>query len=191
MNKLKNQYKAIVIGGSAGSFQSILQIIESLPKNFPIPILITIHRLKQVRSGLIESIGNKPNAKIHEPFDKQIIEPNSIYFAPSNYHLLVESDKTISLSTEEAIEFSRPSIDYMFNSAAYVYKHELLAILLSGANKDGANGIETIKHYNGTIIIQNPKEAEVAIMPKAALEKVEANYIFTIQEIIEFINNLF
>jgi len=190
MQTIELPYKAIVIGGSAGSFQSILHIIEALPKNFSIPIIITLHRLKQVRSGLIESIALKSNNSILEPFDKQLIEPRSIYFAPSNYHIIIENDYSFSLSTEEAVEFSRPSIDIMFLSAAKVYKNTVLAILLSGANKDGAQGIKSIKEHGGTVIIQDPKEAEVPIMPKSALEIIKPNYIFTIQEIINYMQNI-
>lgn len=189
MNQENNQ-KVIVIGGSAGSFQSILHILEELPKNFNIPIIITIHRLKHIRSGLVESVSIKSNATIIEPFDKEDIKPNNIYIAPSNYHLFIEPDYSFSLSTEEPIEFSRPSIDVLFGSAAKVYKKNIIGILLSGANKDGAKGVKTIKENSGIVIIQDPNEAEVDIMPKSALEIISPDYIFKIEEIIAFLQNL-
>lgn len=189
MNQENNQ-KVIVIGGSAGSFQSILHILEELPKTFNIPIIITIHRLKHIRSGLVESVSIKSNATIIEPFDKEYIKPNNIYIAPSNYHLIIESDFSFSLSTEEPIEFSRPSIDALFVSAAKVYKNNIIGILLSGANKDGAKGMKTIKENGGIIIIQDPNEAEVDIMPKSAIEIVTPDFIYTIEDIITFLQNL-
>ena len=189
MNQENNQ-KVIVIGGSAGSFQSILHILEELPKNFNIPIIITIHRLKHIRSGLVESVSIKSNATIIEPFDKEDIKPNNIYIAPSNYHLFIEPDYSFSLSTEEPIEFSRPSIDVLFSSAGKVYKNNVISILLSGANKDGAKGVKSIKENGGIVIIQDPNESEVDIMPKSALEMITPDYIFKIEEIITFLQNL-
>jgi two-component system, chemotaxis family, protein-glutamate methylesterase/glutaminase len=186
----ENNQKVIVIGGSAGSFQSILHILEELPKNFNIPIIITIHRLKHIRSGLVESVSIKSNATIIEPFDKEDIKPNNIYIAPSNYHLFIEPDYSFSLSTEEPIEFSRPSIDVLFSSAGKVYKNNVISILLSGANKDGAKGVKSIKENGGIVIIQDPNESEVDIMPKSALEMITPDYIFKIEEIITFLQNL-
>jgi two-component system chemotaxis response regulator CheB len=187
---IKYPYKAIVIGGSAGSFQTILHILESLPKHFSIPIIITLHRLKHVRSGLAESVSLTSHKPIVEPFDKQKIEQNTVYIAPSNYHLLVEDDYTFSLSTEQPVEFSRPSIDVLFASAAQVYKHELIAILLSGANKDGAQGMKIIKQLGGTLIIQDPSEAEVSIMPKSVIDIVRPDIIMETEDIITFLKNM-
>lgn len=187
---LSHPYKAIVIGGSAGSFQAVLHILESLPKNFSLPIILALHRLKHVRSGLAESVSLTSHKRIIEPYDKQKIEMNSIYIAPSNYHLLVDFDSTFSLSTEDAVEFSRPSIDVLFASAAQVYKDQLIAILLSGANKDGAQGMKVVKQCGGTVIIQDPKEAEVSIMPKSVIDIVRPDIIMETEDIITFLKNM-
>lgn len=180
----------ILIGGSAGSFRTILQIIDSLPKRFHIPICITLHRLKHIKNGLAESVTTNAERRIIEPFDKQIIEPNTIYIAPSNYHLLLSSEAFFSLSTEQAVEFSRPSIDVMFASAAHTYKHKALAILLSGANKDGAQAMSILKKYGATTIVQDPYDAEVAIMPQSAIALCKPTHIFNSHEIIKYIQSV-
>lgn len=187
----KSTYSAIVIGGSAGSFHPILEILQNLPKKFPIPIIITLHRLKTIHTGLKESVSIKSHIPIREPYDRQKIKPAHVYFAPSNYHLYIEPDYTFSLSTEELIEYSRPSIDVLFKSAAKVYGSNLLGIILSGANKDGSEGLKQIQEFGGTTIIQDPHEAEVQIMPNSAIELTKPDYILTIKNIIDFLQKLY
>lgn len=187
---LKRNYKAIVIGGSAGSFQVITKILSKIPKEFPLPIIICSHRLKHIRSGFIEALSIKSNKEVEEPLDKEPIKRGKVYLAPSNYHLYIEVGNTFALSTEDMVNNSRPSIDLTLETAAYVYKDKLLGILLTGANKDGAKGMKKIADYGGLTIVQEPSECVMDTMPKAALDITPINYTLKVDEIIKFIMQL-
>ncbi len=182
--------KFIAIGGSAGSYQLILKILASLPKDFPIPIMMTLHRSKEIRNGFAEALRLKSNVEVREPKDKEIIKPGRIYLAPSNYHLMVDLGFTFSLSTEEVVKFSRPSIDMSFESASYVYQNKLLGILLSGANSDGAEGIRKIKERGGKVIIQDPQEAMIKTMPEAAIKHIGSECVLNIESICSYLLSL-
>ncbi len=184
------KYKAIVIGGSAGSFQGIVKILSQLPKDFPLPIIMCLHRLKHVRNGFVEALSIKSIAEIIEPYDKQQIKKGKVYLAPANYHLTVELGNYFSLSTEEMINNSRPSIDITLHSAAYVYRDKLIGILLSGANKDGGIGMKSIKERGGLTIVQEPQECMIDTMPKAAMEATTIDHVYKIEEIIQFLKEL-
>jgi two-component system chemotaxis response regulator CheB len=188
--KLNNQYKAIVIGGSAGSFQAISKILAHLPKDFELPIIMCLHRLKHVRHGFVEALNIKSSITLEEPEDKDGIKKGKIYLAPANYHLSIELGNSFSLSTEEMVNNSRPSIDITLETAAYVYKNKLIGILLSGANKDGAMGMKKIKDKGGLTIVQEPTECMIDTMPVAALKLTQIDHILTIQQIINFLLEL-
>ena len=183
-------YKALVIGGSAGSFQVISRILGNLPKNFPIPVLLVLHRLKHVRSGFIEALSIRSSLPLLEPNDKDSIKPGRGYLAPANYHMYVELGNRIALSTEESVNHSRPSIDLSFITAADVYREKLLGIILSGANKDGAYGLKRIKDFGGTAIVQDPKECQVKTMTETALKLTDVDYIYSINQIVEYLNKI-
>ncbi len=187
---LNNQFRAVVIGGSAGSFQVINKILASLPKDFDLPIIMCLHRLKHVRNGFVEALNIKSTKQITEPEDKETIKKGHIYLAPANYHLQIELGNTFSLSSDEMINNSRPSIDLTLETAAYNYKHRLIGILLSGANKDGALGMKKIKERGGLTIVQNPKDCMIDTMPSAALKITEIDHILSIQELINFFKEL-
>lgn len=187
---LKRNYKAIVIGGSAGSFQVITKILSKIPKEFPLPIIICSHRLKHIRSGFIEALSIKSNKEVEEPLDKEPIKRGKVYLAPSNYHLYIEIGNTFALSTEDMVNNSRPSIDLTLETAAYVYKEKLIGILLTGANKDGAKGMKKIADYGGLTIVQEPSECVMDTMPKAALDLTPINYTLKVDEIIKFLMQL-
>ena len=184
-----NEQKYIAIGGSAGSFKTVTKIIEAIPANFTKTIFLTLHRLKHVRKGFVEALSLKSNVPIVEPIDKEIIMPGKIYLAPANYHLYIEPRKTIALSTEEPVNHSRPSIDLTFLSAAHALGNKLVGIVLSGANKDGAYGLQQIKLNGGFAIVHDPDECQVITMPTAALEKSQTKNIFSEKQIIEYILN--
>jgi len=184
------KYKAVIIGGSAGSFQIVLKIISNLPKDFYLPVFLSLHRLKHIRSGFVEALLTKSKLPIKEPFDKEMIKPGIIYLAPANYHMYIELGNRIALSTEPPVNHSRPSIDLSFFSAANVYREKLIGIILSGANRDGALGLKEVKKYNGTTIVQDPLESQINTMPNAAIEKTKVDYIYKTPEIIKFLNNL-
>lgn len=177
--------RAVVIGGSAGSFRVVMQIVNSLPKNLQVPVIICLHRLKSARTGFVETLRIKTNLPVVEPFDKDPVLPGRIYVAPANHHLMIESDGTFSLSVEEPFNHSRPSIDLTFFSAAEYWKENLLGLILSGANFDGAFGLGRIRKNGGLTIIQDPIESEVPVMPESCIEIDSAMLILPSNQIIE------
>lgn len=183
-------YRAIVIGGSAGSFQPITKILAQVPREFPVPIFLCLHRLKHVRHGFVEALSIRSLKKVSEPTDKEQIRSNRVYLAPANYHMGVHENQTICLSTEPLLNNSRPAIDILFESAAHVYKSQLLGILLSGANRDGAEGMRIINHFGGTSIVQNPNESMINAMPSAALAASRIDHSLSVDQIIEYLMNL-
>lgn len=187
---LNNSYKAIVIGGSAGSFQGIIKILSQLSADFPLPIIMALHRLKHVRHGFVEALSIKSNIKISEPEDKESIRKGMAYLAPANYHLSVELGNYFSLSTEEMVNNSRPAIDITLGSAAYLYRTKLIGILLSGANRDGALGMKQIKDKGGITIIQDPAECMIDTMPKAAQSITTIDHTLGIDSIVAFLKEL-
>jgi two-component system, chemotaxis family, protein-glutamate methylesterase/glutaminase len=187
---LHNRYKAIVIGGSAGSFQVITKVLSSLPKDFQLPVILSLHRLKHVRHGFVEALSIKSNVPVSEPDDKENIRKGNIYLAPANYHLCVELGNSFSLSTEEMVNNSRPSIDITLETAAYTYKDKLIGILLSGANKDGALGMKRIHDRGGLTIVQDPAECMIDTMPASALKVTQIDYTFKTDQIIKFLTEL-
>lgn len=192
MNKinLNNSYKAVVIGGSAGSFQGVVKILSQLPKGFPLPIIMALHRLKHVRHGFVEALSLKSVVQVTEPNDKEQIKKGGVYLAPANYHMSVELGNYFALSTEEMVNNSRPAIDITLSTCAYLYKEKLIGILLSGANKDGALGMKHIKDRGGLTIVQEPSECMIETMPKAALAITKIDHTLKVDEIIEFFKDL-
>ncbi len=185
-----NNIRYILIGGSAGSFKIVMEILEALPKDYPFSIIFILHRLKHIKSGFVEALTGKSGLPVSEPTDKEIIRLKHVYIAPANYHLYIEPDISFALSCEEQVNHSRPSIDMTFFSAAYSLKDKVLAILLSGANKDGAAGLKSIEKFGGSVIVQDPNEAAVRTMPDAGIEMTESKIILTSQKIIEYLLNI-
>jgi two-component system chemotaxis response regulator CheB len=192
MNKynLNNSYKAVVIGGSAGSFQGIVKILSQLPKNFPLPIIMCLHRLKHVRNGFVEALSLKSVVAVTEPYDKETIKKGGVYLAPANYHLSVELGNYFALSTEEMINNSRPAIDITLGTSAFVYRDKLIGILLSGANRDGGLGMKYIKDKGGLTIVQEPAECMIDTMPRAALALTQIDHIMKVDQIVDFLKEL-
>lgn len=188
--KLTNKYKAVVIGGSAGSFQGITKILAELPQDFSLPIFLCLHRLKHVRNGFVEALSIKSSKPVLEPYDKEAIKKGCVYLAPANYHLSLELGNSLTLSTEELVNNSRPAIDHTFETAAYVYRDKLIGILLSGANKDGAFGMAKIKERGGLTIVQDPAESLINAMPNAALAATQIDWVLKMDEIVAFFHEL-
>jgi two-component system, chemotaxis family, protein-glutamate methylesterase/glutaminase len=192
MNKynLNNSYKAVVIGGSAGSFQGVVKILSQLPKGFPLPIIMCLHRLKHVRNGFVEALSIKSVVQVTEPNDKETIKKGNVYLAPANYHMSVELGNYFALSTEEMINNSRPAIDITLSTCAFAYKEKLIGILLSGANRDGGAGMKAIHDRGGITVVQDPAECMIDTMPKAALAMTKIDHIMKIDQIINFFKEL-
>jgi two-component system chemotaxis response regulator CheB len=183
-------YKAVIIGGSAGSFQVITRILSSMPKDFPIPVLLCLHRLKHVRSGFVEALSLKSSIPVEEPYDKESLKPGKAYLAPANYHMFVELANRIALSTEETVNHSRPSIDLSFITAANAYRDKLIGIILSGANKDGAMGLRKVRENGGVTIVQDPNECEVKTMTQSALQLTKVDFVYSTDQIINYLQKL-
>ena len=183
-------YKAVIIGGSAGSFQIVTRILNSLSPSFPLPVLLCLHRLKHVRSGFVEALSLKSNIPVIEPFDKDQLKPGVAYLAPANYHMFLELANRIALSADEPVNHSRPSIDLSFITAANAYRDKLIGIILSGANRDGALGLKKVADNGGVTIVQDPKESEVKTMPDAALQLTKVDYVYSTDQIIRFLLKL-
>jgi two-component system chemotaxis response regulator CheB len=187
---LNNSYKAVVIGGSAGSFQGVVKILSQLPKGFTLPIIMCLHRLKHVRHGFVEALSIKSVVQVTEPYDKEPIKKGGVYLAPANYHMSAELGNYFSLSTEEMVNNSRPAIDITLGTCAYIYKEKLIGILLSGANKDGATGMKQIHDRGGLTIVQDPTECMIDTMPKAALAVTKIDYTLKVDQIVQFLIEL-
>lgn len=163
------QTKAMVIGASAGAVEALSVILPALPASFSLPIVVVVHVPSDRRSIMADLFGAKCQLAVREAEDKEPLSGGTVYFAPPDYHLLIEADKSLSLSNEEPVLFSRPSIDVLFESAADAFGPELLAIVLTGANQDGARGLSAVTDAGGIAIVQDPKAAFASAMPEAAL----------------------
>lgn len=180
----------VVIGGSAGSLQVILDITRKLNKEIGFPILLVMHRKAQSVSILPTLLQQFSSMEVIEAEDKTEILKNKIYIVPADYHVLFEDKKNISLDSSEKINYSRPSIDVTFKSAAEIYGEGLVGVLLSGANADGVEGLEYIKKNNGRVWIQDPETAEVSYMPKHAVAAGIHDLIFMPGDLAAHINQL-
>lgn len=189
---LKNvpEYKAVVIGASAGGMYAIRTILEQLPDTFKPPVCIVQHLHKSQDNALSTFYDAHTALKVEEAYDKCQLRQSTAYLAPPDYHLQIEQDHSFSLSLDPKIHFSRPSIDVFFESAAYVYGPQLIGIVLTGANSDGALGLQTIKAYNGITVVQNPETAAFQEMPRAAIETSSVDHILEIEQIGRFLRKL-
>ncbi len=174
---------AVVVGASAGGVEALLAIFEGLGPDFGLPIIVVLHLPDAHRSQLAEVFARRLALRVKEATDKEPISPGTVYFAAPGYHLSVEGDYSFSFSQEARVHYSRPAIDYLFESAADAYHHRLAAILLTGANQDGAQGLYTVKQRGGVTIVQDPQEALVATMPQAALDRIKPDYILPLRGI--------
>lgn len=180
-------YEAIVIGVSSGGMNVLKIISAALPIDFKIPIIIVQHVGAHSDSKWIQFLNEKSTLLIKEADEKEKIEKGTMYIAAPNYHLLIEKDKTFSLTIDERVNFARPSIDVLFESAAEAYREKLIGIVLTGSNNDGTKGIIRIKECGGLTIIQDPKTAESPYMPKSAIDAIEADYILSLEDIVELL----
>lgn len=184
------KFDLVIIGGSAGSLQVVLDILPKL--NFPLnySIVLVFHRRSSpTDASLIELLQSRSANPVKEAEDKEAIIPGQTYVAPANYHLLIEPDRSFSLDVSEKINFSRPSIDITLSTSAEVYKNKTLAILLSGANSDGVEGMLKVKAHKGFCIAQNPSTAQVDYMPSQAIARGACHLVMTPEGMISFLNN--
>ncbi|ASW73951.1 chemotaxis protein CheB [Chryseobacterium piperi] len=190
METNKKNTELVVIGGSAGSLQVIMELIKNLNEDISFPILLVVHRKAQSISLLPTLLQQFSPLDVIEVEDKIELQNNKIYIVPADYHLLFENKKMVSLDSSEKMNYSRPSIDVTFKSAAEMYGESLVGILLSGANADGVEGLQYIKKNKGTVWIQDPETAEVNYMPKHAVDGVLYDLIITPDDLPGQINKL-
>ena len=178
---------AIVIGGSGGALDVILQIIAGLPADFEPPICVCLHVPADHGAQLAECLREHTGLPVFDAQDKQLVERGAIYVAPANYHLLIERDGTLALSTDAEVHYCRPSIDVMFESAARAWGKGLLAILLSGANEDGASGLSLVRARGGLTVAQDPAQSIIATMPRAGIDAGAARLVLSPQKLCELV----
>jgi two-component system chemotaxis response regulator CheB len=174
---------AVVIGGSAGSVDGLGQLLPAMRPDMGVAVFVVIHLPRERSSKLVEIFARRCDVPLVEAEDKQPIEPGRVYFAPPDYHLLVDEGPAIALSVDELVHYSRPAIDVLFESAADIYASKLLAIVLSGANDDGAAGLSAVARLGGATCVQDPARASSPTMPAAALRAAPASAVLDLAEI--------
>lgn len=185
-----NTYKAIVIGGSAGSLNVVLKIIASLPAQMKAAVIIVLHRKNAADSPLATIFSTRTLLPVKEVEDKDMLLPGTVYLAPPDYHLLLEDANNFSLDSSEKVHYSRPSIDVTFESVAEIFGAQCIGVLLSGANADGAQGLNTIRQRGGFTIAQDPETAEVGFMPQQAILRGSAAAVVSAADLGNYICNL-
>jgi two-component system chemotaxis response regulator CheB len=185
-----SQAEAVVIGASAGALEALSVIVPALPAGFGLPLIVVVHVPPDRRSMLAELFQAKCRIPVREAEDKEPINPGTVYFAPPDYHLLVETEKSLSLSSDEPVLFSRPSIDVLFESAADAYGSALIAIILTGANQDGAKGMKAVAEAGGVVLVQNPDGAFASAMPEAAIRMCPGARVMSLDAIAAYLQEV-
>lgn len=187
---MEQRCEILIIGGSAGSLDVLLKVLPDLNADLAFAIVLVLHRKSGRDSMLTELLSSKTNLRVKELDEKEEIKAANIYIAPPNYHLLIENNRTFSLDASEKVNFSRPSIDVTFESAAEVFQKNLACMLLSGSNSDGTNGLKKVKENGGRVFAQNPVSASASFMPQNAIEQVKMDAVLNIEEMADLINHL-
>ncbi|MDE1995477.1 MAG: chemotaxis protein CheB [Rhizobiaceae bacterium] len=182
--------EAVVIGASAGALEALSAILPALPANFRLPVMVVVHIPPDKRSVLADLFSAKCLIDVREADDKEPIIGGTAFFAPPDYHLLVEAGGTLSLSADEPVLYSRPSIDVLFESAADAFGPTLIAIILSGANQDGAAGLGAVVEAGGTAIIQSPDDAFASAMPEAAIAMCPGAHVMSLGAIAAYLQRV-
>lgn len=181
--------RLLVAGGSAGSLEVILDLLSGLG-SVPYPIVIVMHRRVSAESSLSQVLASRTVMPVEEAEDKELLQGRRVYLAPADYHLLFESDGSVSLDASEKVHFSRPSIDVSFESAALAYGAGLVALLLSGGNADGAAGLEAVRKAGGRCLVENPDTAAVPFMPSSAIARLQPDAILSRGEMSSYVRQL-
>ncbi len=180
---LRGRIDAIVIGASAGGVEALSILLPALPADLRAPLFIVVHLPRERPSLLAEIFARKCALRVREAEDKMRVEPGTVYFAPPDYHLLLDEGPQLALSIDELVHFSRPSIDVLFESAADIYADRLMGIILTGANDDGTAGLAAIHHAGGVTVVQEPESAQVPLMALSALKRTPADFVLPLAEI--------
>jgi len=188
--ELADRIDAVVIGTSAGGVDALSALLPALPGGLLAAVFVVLHVPRDRPSLLTEIFRPRCAVAVREAEDKDDVEPGTVYFAPPDYHLLIEKGPRLALSVDDLVHFSRPSIDVLFESAADVYGKRLLGMILSGANEDGAAGLAAVHRAGGVTIVQDPETAQVPFMVKAALARTPVDFVLTLDAIVELLPTL-
>lgn len=184
-------YELVTLGASAGGVEALLYLCGALDAGgCRLPLVVVQHLPEDGRSQLAEIFAARLRRPVKEAEDKETLQPGVLYVAAPGYHLLIETERSFSLSREAPVNFSRPSIDLLFESAADAYGRSLIAALLTGANEDGAAGLAQVSRRGGLTLVQDPDEAAVASMPLAALRRFTPDHVLSLQGMAELILRL-
>jgi two-component system chemotaxis response regulator CheB len=176
----------VAVGGSLGGFQAVKRLLEGLAADFPLPLVLALHRSSGSGDVLPSLLQQHSALPVLEAEDKEPLLPGRVYLAPAGYHLLVERE-SLALSTEPPVLYARPSIDVLFESAAEAYRSGVIGIVLTGSSQDGAAGLASIKRHGGTAVVQDPATAESPVLPRAALAATAVDRVLPLDAIAPFL----
>lgn len=182
--------KAVAIGASAGGVQALSKVLPSLPAGYPLSVLVVVHVPPDRDNALVPLFRDKCRVEVKEAEDKEPTRPGVVYFAPSDYHLLVERDGSLSLSSDELVNHSRPSIDVLMETAADAFGSALVGVVLIGANEDGALGLRAVAAAGGLAVVEDPASAYASAMPDAALSACASAKVMTLDALKSYLLNL-
>lgn len=184
------RFDAVVIGASAGGVEALSVLLPALPAGLVATVFVVLHLPRDRPSALVEVFQRRCALPVRGAEDKEWAQPGTVYFAPPDYHLLVDHGPQIALSVDDPVHFCRPSIDVLFESAADVYRKRLLGIILTGSNRDGTSGLEAVYRAGGTAIVQHPQSAQMPVMPASALLRNPAVQVMSLAQIAGYLGSL-
>lgn len=188
--ELCSRIEAIVVGASVGGVQALSELLPALPADTKVSVFVVLHLPRDRPSLLVDVFSPKCALPVSEAEDKQPVATGNVYFAPPNYHLLIDRGPQLALSDDELVHHSRPSIDVLFESAAEIYRDRLLGVILTGANEDGANGLAAVHEAGGVRVIQEPRTALSSLMVLSALKRQSPDLVLPLPEIAELFGSL-
>jgi two-component system chemotaxis response regulator CheB len=188
--RLTGTIDLVVIGASAGGVEALIELLRALPPTLRAGVLIVLHLPRDRRSVLAEVFQPHCAVPVRDAQDKDPVEPGTVYIAPADYHLLVDDSRSIALSVDDLVHFSRPSVDVLFEAAAEVYRERTLAILLTGGSDDGAAGLAAVRCAGGWTVVQDPATARVPMMVEAALALGPVDLVLPLEAIAELLGRL-
>ncbi|MDD5284242.1 MAG: chemotaxis protein CheB [Desulfuromonadaceae bacterium] len=184
------RFKAVVIGVSSGGVSALKLLLGALPVDFPVPIMVVTHITPDSDDGLAVLLDTYCAIRVKEADEQETATAGTVYLAPANYHLLVERSGNLSFSIDPPVNFARPSVDVLFESAAEAYRTELIGVILTGAGSDGSRGLLKISNFGGLTIVQDPEDAEMDSMPRSALQLLKADHVVRLNEISHLLTRL-
>ena len=187
---LRDSIDGVAIGTSAGGVEALSVLLPALPARLTAAVFVVIHLPRQRPSLLVDVFQPKCAVPVREAQDKDVVEPGTVYFAPPDYHLLVDRGPQLALSADDLVNYSRPSVDVLFESAADIYGERLLGIILTGASHDGARGLEAVRRAGGRTVVQQPATAQVAVMAESALRRGPVDFVLPLVDIAALLRSL-